>query len=533
MKIGRREFLKSSLCLGTSALINTSTSYSQSVNCKILVLPDEPIGIINPNIYNHLISDAYEIGDGIWVGENSKIPNINGVRRELIECLQNISPQRINYIYNDFGYRSEVCDFRREQQDEVDEFFEEGHFNDGDQDDASKRLLPESNIQLKRFLVFCHFVQSSPHVSLNLRNVNTEDWHNLVKDISTSKNKRSNLAGIFSGTQYWNIANEHWGKGGDYFPEDYADAFYQLAKRLPLQGDATYLTGSGPSGSNVDWTDRFFSKYFKNDPTQTRKLRAWTIRYCCGTTGDAEAVDYNHGDWYEFLSRSKRMETIIRDHWKCLKDSSQAQDVKLVVNEWGARHRKHPEMPFKYGYAGTLRDALISAIHLDTFQRHADKVISAAPSQMVNANHSLFLVEKEKFIVTPNYHVFKMYKSHAGKSAVRTEFEASYISFKQNESQIRIAGLMGSASIHKKSVILTVVNPSINSFQETEINIKGRNILSAKAKVLSSKNINAHNSFEFPRELEPKDDSGGKQRNGKLYYQFIPASVTRLKITLT
>ena len=46
---------------------------------------------------------------------------------------------------------------------------------------------------------------------------------------------------------------------------------------------------------------------------------------------------------------------------------------------------------YLYGYPATLRDALISAINLDTFQRHADKVVMANPAQLINTIHSLFL----------------------------------------------------------------------------------------------------------------------------------------------
>ena len=106
---------------------------------------------------------------------------------------------------------------------------------------------------------------------------------------------------------------------------------------------------------------------------------------------------------------------------------------------------------YLYGYPSTLRDALISAINLDTFQRHADKVVMANPAQLINTIHSLFLAYEDKFIVTPNYHVFEMYAAHQGAQAVRTEFISPRVSFTRADKPADFWGLSGSASLTGKN----------------------------------------------------------------------------------
>jgi alpha-N-arabinofuranosidase len=106
--------------------------------------------------------------------------------------------------------------------------------------------------------------------------------------------------------------------------------------------------------------------------------------------------------------------------------------VKLIVDEWGAWHERAADMPETYlwAYPGTLRDALVAGLNLDTFNRHADKVAMANVAQLINTIHSLFLAHEDKFIVTPNFHVFEMYSAHQGGTSVRTVFSAPRVSYR-------------------------------------------------------------------------------------------------------
>jgi len=209
------------------------------------------------------------------------------------------------------------------------------------------------------------------------------------------------------------------------------------------------------------------------------------------------------------------------------------RQVKLVVDEWGAWHERDKSMPETYlwAYPGTLRDALVAGINLDTFNRHADKIAMANVAQLINTIHSLFLAYEDKFIATPNYHVFEMYSAHQGGTSLRTVFSAPRVSYNVAEKPNSLWGLQGSASLHDKQLVLTVVNPHHNQARETEIAIRGASIESCQSRVLSSTDIHAHNSFANPRGLEPKD-ADVSIAGPTLVYQFLPASVTRLQISL-
>src|SRR5258705_787586 len=221
-----------------------------------------------------------------------------------------------------------------------------------------------------------------------------------------------------------------------------------------------------------------------------------------------------------------------------MSESDPQHKVKLAVDEWGAWHVQDPSLPagYLYGYPGTLRDALISAVNLDTFQRHADKVPMANPAQLINTIHSLFIAYEDKFVATPNFDVFEMYAAHSGAQSVRTEFVAPHVSYMRtvnnNRERTEFWGLAGSASVNGKQLTLTAVNPDIKAARETEINVLGARITAGQARVLTAAEIHAHNSFANPKSVQPRDEQVTVGAGDRLVYRFAPASVTRLQLTL-
>ena len=264
-------------------------------------------------------------------------------------------------------------------------------------------------------------------------------------------------------------------------------------------------------------------------------MSGWALHFYSGTTGKGNALEYTEDEWYDLISRSDRMESLITSHWTVMGESDPQHRVKLIVDEWGAWHWQDAGLPpgYLYAYPGTLRDALISGLNLDTFQRHADKVVMANPAQLINTIHSLFLAYEDKFIVTPNFHVFEMYAAHQGAQALRAEFMSPRVSFKRADKPADIWGLSGSASLKGKLLTLTAVNPDAKNARETEINVSGARVTGGQARVLSSTDIYAHNSFANPRGLEPRDEPVTIGSSGRLIYRFAPASVTRLQLTLS
>ena len=552
MKIRRREFVKNSLLLGSAALIAPRSLLSQSVESRVEILLNEPIGAISPNLYSHFVEHlGGVVYDGIWVGEKSKIPNYGGIRKALVDNLAKLKPGVIRYPGGCFADQYDWHDGvgARDKRPTRINFWADTNYKAPDaykQLNSGPQKYEPNWFGTDEFVRFCNLVGARPYLAANVRSRDVrvfQEWLeycNAPAGLTTLSNQRSaNGSPDPYDVTFWGIGNESWGCGGDFLPEEYAEEFRKFTAWLPSYGLKLQLIGSGPNGGDTAWTRRFFSKLTEKGMGQLNKLYGWALHYYSGTTGKGNAAEFNENEWYELISRSDRMESLIKEHWQVMGETDREHRIKLIVDEWGAWHLQDPDMPpaYLYAYAGTLRDALISGLNLDTFQRNADKVAMTNPAQLINTIHSLFLAYEDKFIVTPNYHVFEMYMPHAGATAVRTEFISPQVTFTRldaarKEVPANFWSLNGSASIKAKTVTLTAVNSDVRNTHEAEINISGARIVSANARVLSSSDMHVRNTFENPHGLEPRNENVIVGAGGKLVYKFAPASVTRLQIAI-
>ena len=538
------------LATGAAALLRPRNV--QAAESRIEILVNEPIGKISPEIYSHFVEHlGGVVYDGIWVGEKSKIPNYNGIRKELVDNLKKIKPAVIRYpggcFADQYDWRDGVGP--RDKRPTRVNFWADTRYKTTkayEDLEGGPQKYESNHFGTDEFVSFCRMVGAEPYLAANVRSRDVRvflewlEYCNSPANLTTWSTERvKNGYRDPHKVSFWGVGNESWGCGGDFTPDEYATEFRKFTAWLPTYGVQLKLIGSGPNGGDVNWTRKFFEGLALKGGRQIAKLYGWGLHYYCGSTGQQVANEFTENEWYDLLERSNRMETLIEDHWQIMGEFDRERRVKLAVDEWGAWHKQDTDVPpgYLYAYAGTLRDALISAMNLDTFQRHADKVVMANPAQLVNTIHSLFHTYEDKFILTPNYHVFEMYMPHSGGTAVRTELIAPKIGFTRQDAQRRetpvtLWGLNGSASLKDKQLTLTVVNPHHNQTRETEIAIRGASVISAASRTLASNDIHARNSFTNPHALEPKD--GTVQAKGSsLVYQFAPASVTRLVFTLS
>ncbi len=99
--------------------------------------------------------------------------------------------------------------------------------------------------------------------------------------------------------------------------------------------------------------------------------------------------------------------------------------VALVVDEWGSWYAPLPgSNPAFLVQQNSLRDAVLAALNLNIFARHADRVRMANIAQMVNVLQAMILTDKEKMVLTPTYHVFRMYVPFQDATFVPVAFDA-------------------------------------------------------------------------------------------------------------
>ena len=355
--------------------------------------------------------------------------------------------------------------------------------------------------------------------------------------------------------EMWGVGNESWGCGGNMTPEEYAAEFRRFTAWTPSYAEKPLrFIAVGPNGDDVDWTQRLFKALYANP--ERRKLWGLSIHYY--TSGSAQkfaagdALKFSNDEYYDLLTRGSLMEKVVNDHWLAMGNTPKQPNVKLVVDEWGAWYGPGTELSPEYHLSqqSTMRDALLTGITFDIFQRNADKVAVAAVAQSVNCIHSLMLAQGENVALTPTFHVFKMYLPHRGATAIRANFVAPSINNSPGNAAIQVggnsyigqlaavkslAGLSGSASIPQgdpKQITLTVVNPHVDRPMTTEISVRGASITAATGSVLVSQDIHDHNDFAQPNRVKTVDAKVGSVVHGRLVQTFPPASVTSLLIRL-
>jgi len=550
----RRDFLCHT-ALGTGALLATRWApfahafESSTRGARVEILLDEPLGTISPNIYGHFAENlSGVIYDGMWVGENSKIANINGIRKELVDEMRKIKPSVVRFpggcFADSYDWRDGVgpADKRPRRTN----FWEDGESPSAP---ASHKFDP-NKFGTNEFVHFCKLIGSEPYLAANVRSLTAQDFYRWVEYCNSPKGSTT-LADVRAAAgysdpfnvRYWGVGNESWGCGGNFTAQEYAVEFRRWTTWVPQFHQELSFIASGPNVEDWNWTRGFLEEVAKKGHGQLRSIYGMALHHYAwnlsrGATqdwlkGKRDALQFEPVDWYELLREGDRMEGLITGHWQVMSEFDPEHSIKLVVDEWGPWYRPGNEATAtnQLEQIPTLRDGVFSGMTLDIFNRHPEKVGMANCAQLINCLNSLYLAHEDKFCVTPVGHVFAMYAEHQGGQGLRTIFSAPDVLYDRDGKPARFWGLKGSASLHGKQLVLTVVNPDISAARESEISVRGASIQSGSATTLTHTDIHAHNTFEQRDVVAPQNRSVNA-KNGTLTFIFAPASVNKLVLTL-
>jgi alpha-N-arabinofuranosidase len=552
--INRRDFLEQAAMGAAGLLLGSKTGLasaagSRAADSRVEVLFDEPLGTVSPNIYGHFVENLSGVlYDGIWVGENSPVANIDGLRKSLIEHMRKIKAPVIRFpggcFADSYDWRDGIGP--AEKRPHRTNFWAMG---ESEKAPASHRYDPNA-VGTNEFVHFCKLIGAEPYLAANVRSLPASVFQQWVEYCnspagSTTFADARAAAGYPDPfrVKYWGVGNESWGCGGEFTPQEYAVEFRRYSTWLPTYGDNLDLIASGPNTDEWSWTREFLEEVLRKGPGELRRIYgialhhyAWNLSR--GKTqewvaGKGDALKFDAVDWYELLREGERMEGLVTGHWQVLSEFDRQHRVKLVVDEWGPWYRpgsaatpgdQLEQMP-------TLRDAVFSGMTLDIFNRHPEKVAMANCAQLINCLNSLYLAHEDKFVITPVGHVFELYASHQGGQALRTIFSAPTVHYDRDGQSASFWGLRGSASVRDKNLTITVVNPNTSESRLAEISLRGASVREASMRFLSNADIHAHNTFE-QRDVVVPQTKPLRLSEGSLVVEFPPASVAALTIQL-
>ncbi|HKE29897.1 MAG TPA: alpha-L-arabinofuranosidase C-terminal domain-containing protein [Bryobacteraceae bacterium] len=540
----RRAFLRTAVAAACLPALRAA-----SPDARVDVLLDEPIGTIDPGVYSHFVENlGGVVYDGIWVGERSHIPNVNGIRKQLVDGLARLKPGAIRWPGGCFADQYDWRDGTgpRAQRPRRTNFWVDAAEWPKDANPTGPQRYDPNEFGTIDFARFCKLSGAQPYFAANVRSLPAQEfWRwaeycnspahsTTLSDLRAADGEPAPL-----GVRFWGVGNESWGCGGNFDPEDYATEFGRYTAWVPSYGARLEFVASGPNGDSFDWTRRFCVKAAKLGVLG----RVWGLglhHYAWNASGGrtndwtaakGDALKFDAEQYYEILREADRMDSLITTHWKIMGESDPRHRTKLVVDEWGGWYAPGTE-PFAealIGQQSTMRDAVLAGLTLDTFNRHADKVAMANVAQLVNCLQSLFLAHEDRFCLTPTYHVFDLFMPHRGGRSLRTVVSASENHYARNGGSASMRGLSASASVTGEHLTVTLTNPSFTDPREVEIAIHDAPIRGAFALTLSAGDPHAHNSFENPNAVEPKQGNPIVTR-GIVSTELPPASVTRLTV---
>ena len=221
------------------------------------------------------------------------------------------------------------------------------------------------------------------------------------------------------------------------------------------------------------------------------------------------------------------MEGLIATHSAIMDKYDPQKKVALVVDEWGAWYAPLPGTnPGFLAQQNSLRDAILAALNLNIFARHADRVRMANIAQMINVLQAMILTDKEKMVLTPTYHVFKMYVPFQDATFVPVTFDAGTYT----HGDVTLPRVDAIAAKDTAGTLwLAVTNLDPNRTADIEVSLAGVTARSAAGQTLTAPAVDSVNTFDAPDTVVPKPVSATVQ-GGTLRLTLAPKSVTVLSV---
>jgi alpha-L-arabinofuranosidase len=517
------------LWLATLAIgfLTTSTCYlvkaqnPEPNKASLVIRADQPKGVINRNLYGqfaeHLGRLIYE---GLWVGEDSPIPNTRGLRNDVVAALKEL---RIPVLRWPGG-----C------------FADEYHWRDGigprDQrprrPNASWGGVDTNAFGTHEFLDLCEMLGAEPYINGNLGSGSPQEMMEWIEymtsdsDSTLARLRRQNGRDKPWKVPYFAVGNETWGCGGNMRPEYYADEYRRYATFIKNQSsNHIQKLAVGSYDDNYNWTEVLMAQAAK-------QMDGLSLHYYTLPTGDwgkkGSATQFGEKEWHATLVRALRIDEIIGKHSAIMDKYDPQKRVGLMVDEWGTWYDSEPGKNLGALYQqNTLRDAVVAGINLNIFNQHADRVQMANIAQMVNVLQAMVLTDKGKMVLTPTYYVFKMYKAHQGATLIPIDLNAP----EYKVDQASVPSLSASASRDKDGKLhLSVVNLDPNRSAEITTKVVGSTVRNIKGEVLTASMMNTMNTFDNPTAIKPTPFSGYQVQSSQVILSIPPKSVVVLEL---
>ena len=463
---------------------------------------------INPEIQGHFSEHLGRcIYEGLYVGEDSDIPNVNGMRKDVIDALKEMQIPVLRWPGGCFA--------------------DEYHWKDGVGPKETRKkiinthwggVVEDNSFGTEEFMELCKQLGCKTYINGNVGSGTVQEMSEWVEYMTMegvspmADMRKANGHEDAYTVNYFGVGNENWGCGGNMQPQYYSDLYrrYQTYVRCYDPDKQIYKIACGSNGDDYNWTDGVMKVCFDTLPQNHGFMDGLSLHYYTVThewENKGSAVDFDEKDWYMTLKKTLYMEDLINHHTAIMDKYDKTHHAGLIIDEWGTWHDVEPGTNPGFLYQqNTIRDALVAGINLNIFNKHCDRVKMANIAQLVNVLQAVILTDGQKMVKTPTYHVFKMFSCHQGAELLDSHITSKQIGTDKN----KVPNLTESASVDADGIVnITLNNLSCDEDYDIEGILADSRIESVKCEIVTGA-MDAHNTFDDPevvKAVEYKDIS--------------------------
>ena len=453
----------------------------------------------------HLGKGIYE---GIWVGADSPIANTRGIRNDVVGALKALKVPNVRWPGGCFA--------------------DEYHWRKGVGPAASRPVTLNPNwggvtepntFGTHEFLDFIDQIGSEAYLSVNLGSGTPQEaaeWFEYLTGPTTTtlgKERAANGHPEPYRIAYLGIGNENWDCGGNMSPDYYLSQLRIYSRFVrnynpAQQSDATRMRkiAVGPGGGEPRfalWTDTIMRSW---------KGRQWSWDHMDGLSlhnytvvrfpAAYKSVGFGEKEYAEILQDTVKMDALVRQHAAIMDVHDPEKKVALAVDEWGSWYAQLPgTTPGFLAQQNSVRDALIAALNINIFARYADRVRMANIAQMINVLQAMILTDGPKMVLTPTYHVFRMYVPFQDATFVPLAMDAG----RYTHGTISLPRVDAIAARDAAGTIwLSFANVDPNRSAQIAATLAGMTPRSASGETLTGAAIDSVNTFDAPNAVTPK-----------------------------
>ena len=468
----------------------------------------------------HLGSCIY---GGLWVGENSPIPNINGYRKDVFDALKALQVPVLRWPGGCFA--------------------DDYHWMDGIGPQSQRPSLRNNNwggtiednsFGTHEFLNLCEMLGCEPYISGNVGSGTVKEMAQWVEymtsdgDTPMARLRRQNGRDKAWHVKYFGIGNEAWGCGGNMTPEYYSDEFRKFNTYLrDYSNNKLYRIASGASDYDYNWTRTLMKRIGK-------QMNAISVHYY--TVKDwnhkGKATIFTPEEYYLTLDKCLDVDNVVRQHCAIMDETDPEKKIALMVDEWGTWWDEEPgTIPGHLYQQNCMRDAMVASLMLNIFHKYTDRVRMTNIAQVVNVLQSMILTDQKgsgHMVLTPTYHVFEMYKGFQEATFLPSDLQCFYTTASNGKGVPAVS--ISAAKTKSGSIIVALANSLLDKPQTVSLNIDGSKLKNVSGRVLTSKNASDFNDFDHPDVVKPVAFKDAKWKKDQLEVKLPAMSVVVLEL---